>query len=153
MIPQIGDFVAVALIAAKVINALNTSRGSKAEFISILKTLSALSQALWQAEALWMDFQTTSSDALHQDKKRLERLNSIAIDMNRERGECTALISQFLNDLKSYKNAFIHPTAGTIRQVVRSLSWIGEKERIAQFEKRLDGHLKAFQMHLGAFCW
>ena len=153
MIPQIGDFVAVALVAAKIINALNNSRGSKSEFISILHTLTALSQALWRAEQLWIDYQTTRNETLFNDKRRQQSINAIATDMNRERDECTVLMAQFMEDLKSYKKAFLHPDASLGRQVVRKLSWIGEKERIASFEKRLHGHLKAFEMHLGAFYW
>lgn len=153
MIPQIGDFVAVTLVVAKIINALNTSRGSKAEFISILQTLSALSQALSRAEQLWTDYQTTFDESIFHDKQRLKNLNAIAIDMNSERRKCVELMSTFLIDLSSYERAFLNPQANIAKQVTRKLTWIGEKEKVASFEKRLDGHLKAFQIHLNAFYW
>jgi hypothetical protein len=151
MIPQIGDFIAIAGLAAKAYKALDSSRGSKFEFTSLLNTLEALSQAVLQAEALCMECQTFSFDDIYENLRRLELLDPVAFGITKEQMECEALIEQFLTDFSSCTKTFTNPGTGMMRPGVRKLTWIGHKAEIAALEKRFNGHLEALQSYLCAF--
>ncbi len=148
MIPQIGDFVTIAELTAKVIQALNTSRGSKFEFLSLLNTLEALHQAAWQAEALCV---ASSLDYTYKDTRCHEFLNSVVCAITREREECQSLINKFSEDFPSYIKVFTKEGTGKMHQRARSLTWMGCKEEVATLEKRLNGHLQALQLQLCRF--
>jgi hypothetical protein len=148
---QVGDFIAIATLATTVFQALSSTRGSKFEFTSLLSTLEALSQAVVQAEALCKGYHALSSDDMSTDPSRLERLDSIADEIAKEREECKALVAQFNKVFVAYKEAFVDPGRGIIRQSLRKLTWIGRRYEAATIEKRLNTHLQALQMHLYAF--
>ena len=151
MIPQIGDFIAMAALAAKAFQALDSSRGSNVEFNSLLNTLKALGQAMWQAEALCMECHTSSFGDAYKNPRRLELLESIASDITKEREECEALITHFLKSFASYTRTFLEGDAGKIRSGFKKLTWAGRKDEVAVLEKRLNGHLQALQIHLWTF--
>lgn len=151
---QIGDFIAIATLATTVFQALSSSRGSKFEFTSLLDTLEALREAMVQAAALctgchWLSPKDKPTDPSL--LKRLDRLNSIADELVKERDKCKALVTQFNEKFVAYKEAFVEPGRGIIRQNLRKLSWIGRRYEAATLEKRLNTHLQAFQLQLHAF--
>jgi len=149
---QIGDFITIATLATKAFQALNSTRGSKFEFTSLLSMLKALSQAMLQAEALCIGYHTSSSDNSSIDPSHLELLDSIAREITKERKECEALITQFLKNLAAYNEAFVEPGIGMMRQGLRKLTWIGHREEAAALEKRLGAHMQALQLNLYTFC-
>jgi hypothetical protein len=151
MIPQIGDFIAMASLATKAFQALDSSRGSKFEFNSLLNTLKALGQAMWQAEALCMECHMSSLGRADVDPHRLKLLESIAHDIANEREKCEALITHFLKSFAPYTKAFSEGGAGKLRAGVRMLTWAERKDEVAALEKRLNGHLQALQIHLWTF--
>src|SRR5437016_3871818 len=105
MIPQIGDFIAIAAVAAKAYRALDSTRGSEYEFTSLRSTLKALSQAMLQAEALCMEYHTSAFNDAYKDPHHFQLLNSVASDVAKERKECEALITQFMENFASYSRA------------------------------------------------
>jgi hypothetical protein len=149
---QIGDFIAIATLAARAFQALNSSRGSKFEFTSLLSTLKMLSNAMLQAEALCIGCHTSPSDDTFTDPSRLELLDSIAREIAKEREECEALIEQFLKDFAAYNEAFLEPGIGKMRQGLRKLTWIGHRDEATALEKRLNTHMQALQLHLYTYC-
>jgi len=149
---QIGDFIALAMLATNAFQALNSTRGSKSDFTSLLSTLKAIGQAMVQAEALCIGCHTSFSDGTNTDPAHIKRLDAIASEIVKEREECEALIKKFLKDFKAYKEAFVDPGKGMLRQGYRSLTWMGRKDEAAVLEKRLNTHLQALQMHLYTFC-
>src|SRR4051812_7462325 len=106
MIPQIGDFFAIAALAANACQALNSSQGSKAGFTSLRATLEALRKAMIQAEAVCMEHRTSYISDRDKDSRRLEDLDLITKAIEEERNECNALLSQFNEDFKMYTKAF-----------------------------------------------
>jgi hypothetical protein len=150
MLPQIGDFIVIASLAAKAVNALDSSRGSKFEFTSLLHSLKALGQAMLRAEALCMECHTSSFDA-YMDPHRADLLNAIASDISKERKECEALVSHFLTSFKPYHAAFAQSHNGKIHRGFKELTWMWRKEEAAMLERRLDGHVRAMQLHLWTF--
>jgi len=149
---QIGDFIAIATLAVRAFQALNSARGSKFEFTSLLSTLKALSQAMLQAEAVCIGCHTSSSDNTSTDPFHLELLDSIAREIRKEQMECEALITQFLKNFAAYNEAFTEPGIGMIRQSLRKLTWIGRRVEAAALERRLNSHMQALQLHLYTFC-
>jgi hypothetical protein len=152
MIPQIGDFIAIATLATRACQALNSTRGSKFEFTSLLSTLKALIQAVLQAEALCIGCHTSSSQNTSTDPSHLELLDSIARDITKERKECEALFAQFMKNFAEYNNAFVEPRIDMIREGLRKLTWIGRSDEAAALEMRLSAHMQALQLHLHTFC-
>ncbi|KAH0551362.1 hypothetical protein GP486_007423 [Trichoglossum hirsutum] len=150
MLPQIGDFIAIASLAAKAANALDSSRGSKFEFTSLLNSMKALGQAMLRAEALCMECHTSSFNA-HNDPHRAGLLHDIAADIASERKECEALVSHFLKSFKSYHAAFVGSPNEKMRRGFKELTWIWRKEEAAMLEKQLDGHVQTMQLHLWTF--
>jgi hypothetical protein len=151
---QVSDFIAIATLATTVFQALSSSRGSKFEFTSLLGTLEALSQAIVQAEALCVRCHALSSDDISTDPsrlERLERLDLIADEIIKERKECEALVTHFNKKFVAYREAFVEPGRGMMRQSLRKLTWIGRRHEAATLEKRLNTHLQALQLRLYAF--
>jgi hypothetical protein len=152
MIPQIGDFIAIATLAANVSQALNSSRGSEFEYTSLSNTLKSIGQAMVQAEGLCMEWHMCSMDDICKDARRLERLKSIIQDITKERDECKALINGFNQDFKSYARAFDKTCTDKMHQEVKKLTWIAHKQGLATLENRLSEHLQVLQLLLYAFC-
>lgn len=148
---QIGDFIAIATLAARVFQALNSTRGSKFEFTSLLRTLKALSQAMLEAEDLCIRYHMSSTANTSTDPSHLQLLDSIAHEINKERKECQALIDQFSNNFAGYEEAFVEPGGGMWRQNLKKLRWIGRRDEAAVLEKRLNTHMQALQFHLSIF--
>lgn len=148
---QMGDFIAIATLAARVFQALNSTRGSKFEFISLLRTLEALSQAMLQAEALFIRYHMSAPFNAATGVSHQKLLDSLANEINKERQECQALIDKFSNNLAGYKEAFVEPGRGMICQNLKKLIWIGRSDEAAVLEKRLNTHMQALQFHLSAF--
>ena len=145
---QFGDFVAIAALATKAIQAVSSSRGSKSEFDSLVKTLEALRQAALQADTLGM---TSSFDAAPKDKGLAVFLNSVATAITKERKECEALIDKFLGDFAAYVNTFMGARTGRMYQGARSLTWVVHKNEIATLERLLNARLQALQLLLCRF--
>lgn len=149
MVLQVGDFVAIAVLTAEVIKALASSRGSKFEFTSLVSTLKGLGQAMLQAEAVAMEWNTSFMDSC-EDIQLRGRLDIIAQDLVREKEECQDLIANFMKDFDSYTRAF-HAQSNKLRSQFRKLTWAMCRDEVATFEKRLHGHLQALQLSLHAF--
>ncbi|KFY81771.1 hypothetical protein V500_11108 [Pseudogymnoascus sp. VKM F-4518 (FW-2643)] len=150
MMLQVGDFITIAMVAARAAKALNDAQGSKAEFTSLLKTLNSLAQAMLQAEALCMGCQSARPS---NDPASIKMLESIAAEIIKERKDCEDLITQFLNDFAAYSDAFVEQTSGIVRKTYRKLTWLGRKEEAAALEKRITTHMQALQLRLYAFCF
>jgi hypothetical protein len=148
---QIGDFIAIATLAARAFQALNSTRGSKFEFISLLRTLEALSQVMLQAEALCIRYHMSPTVNTSTDPSHLKLLDSIAHEINKEREECQALIDQFFNNFAGYKEAFVELGGGMMHRDFKKLTWMGRRDEATALEKRLNTHMQALQFHLSTF--
>jgi hypothetical protein len=145
---QFGDFITIATLATKAIQAVSSSRGSKSEFDSLVKTLEGLRQAALQADTLWLNF---SFDAAPKDKGLVMFLNSVATAITKERKECEALVDKFLDDFAAYVNTFMGAHTGKMHQGARSLTWTAHKDEIATWERLLNARLQALQLLLCRF--
>src|SRR5436190_5605074 len=133
MIPQIGDFIAIAAITTKAAQALSSSRGSVHEHATLINVLQSLSQAMWQAEALCMEYHTSPfleksiffEDPSPQERRRLELLEDVAANMSQEREACEELIGDFLDKFVSFDQAFTVPKKGLrkVKVQVKKLTW------------------------------
>ena|SRR5579862_537401 len=148
MIPQISDFITIASLATKAFQALDSSRGSKFEFSSLLSTLKAVGQAMWQAKALCVEFYTPSSGSADKDPCHPE---TIAHGIVKECEECKALIIHFLKNFASYAEAFSERGAGKLHTGVKMLTWAGRRDEVEVLEKRLNERLQTLQIHLLTF--
>jgi len=145
---QFGDFIAIATLTTKAIQAVSSSRGSKSEFNSLLKTLEALHQAAVQADILGL---TSSFDTAPKDEGLVMFLNSVATAITKERKECEALIDKFLGDFAPYVNAFTGAHTCRMYQGARSLTWMLHGNEIATLERLLNIRLQALQLLLSRF--
>jgi hypothetical protein len=152
MFLQIGDFIAIATLATTAYQALNSTRGSKFEFTSLLSTLEALKQAMLQAGRLCSGCHTLSSNNKSTDPSHLELLDSTAREITKELEECRAVLDQFSENFAPYTEAFVELGGGMMRQGLRKLTWIGRRDEAAVYEKRLNTHMQALQLHLCTFC-
>jgi hypothetical protein len=152
MNPSIGDCVSVAALALKVLKAFSSCRGSKHQFRSLTNTLRALSQVLWHADQLCGEFPTCPFSDDYNDPCRLQGLDSIVLDIAKERRQCEKSIENFYKDFQSYADAFGQEDASKVYQSIKKITWMNRKEDIEAFEKQLDKHLQALQMLLLMFC-
>lgn len=150
MIPSVGDFISLAGLAGKAYQALSSAKGSKVEYRSLLGTLKSLSQAMLQAEAMCMEF-VTSYDSVPKDKLRLERLEEVALLISGERAGCADCINAFLHENGSYTKAFTGSKVNPLRLGTRKLMWTVNRPSAELFERRINGHVQALQLHLLTF--
>ena len=94
LIPQIGDFIAIAALTSKVIQALSSSRGSLHDHATLINMLQSLEQAMFLAETLCVEHHTSRSpeksdsfeDRSHREFKRLQQLKDV-VDRINQRGK------------------------------------------------------------------
>ena len=147
---QVGDFIAVANLAAQVCQALSATSGSKAQFESLLAILNAVGQAMIRAEAACMEFYSSLSNCSDEKDKYLH-IDEVADDIVIQRNQCDALLASFLHRYKSYQKSFIGQGSGRLKQGYKSLVFQIHKEDIIKFEKELQGRLQALQLLLNTF--
>ena len=148
---QVGDFIAIATLATNICQALSSSRGSKTQFTSLVKTLQALSQAMLQAETLVIACQS-SLDLHCTDKTRLAFLDSVAEGIVKERQACEALLIHFLTRFQGYTEAFVEQSKGYWKGNFAKLTWMGKKSEADTLESRIKSHMQALQLHLHTYC-
>jgi hypothetical protein len=154
MLLQVGDFIAVANLTVKACQALSSTRGSKAQCTSLVETLKAVGKAMIQAEAVFMEYHTSSFSDTCQNQGRMKLLDSIAEGITKECSQCRSLVSSFLERFQSYSKVFDKPDSGLMtrgNQAYKSMAFQFRKEEIASMEERLHEHLQALQLHLNSF--
>jgi hypothetical protein len=144
-----GEFIAIATLVTKTIQALHTTQGSKAEFESILQTLISFNYTLKEAEDISLQAYLKTDGKTIQESTLHGELAICAEHVRRETTKCQRLISAFYESFKSVTAALSNTNASALRQTIYELKWpVQYKRQADMFQKELKSHLDALQAHL-----
>ena len=138
---SIGDIIAVGQIAWSLAKALSNSRGSAKEYQGLVKELQTFDQALLQVVALWQNYETS-----------LET-DSLSTIINDTIGDWRETLSEFrIKIVKKYGKRLglaqsEHKGAVKwFRDAPKKISWVTEKEDIAELRTKLQGAIGTITM-------
>lgn len=135
---SVGDIISVCLLAKKIVDALDNSRGAPAEYRGIIAEIRSLETSLLEVEVFLRK---------HKDNAELAPLTR---QVTKLVGACHESVQSFHAHLKKYDSAL---GAGSSTKMARSIGtkirWqLGEKEAIPKFRGQLLAHCNALNMIL-----
>ncbi|KAE9370054.1 hypothetical protein N431DRAFT_344057 [Stipitochalara longipes BDJ] len=135
---SVGDIISLILLTKDVIECLNSSRGSGAEYQELIKELWVLERTLLEVEAL-----SRSSD------KTVE-LNALCATTRRAADHCRHSLNEFLDKIKKYKVGLRESGSGNALQDAKSkLQWrLFARDDVAKFRSELCAHTSSIGMLL-----
>ena len=129
---SVGDFVAGIELIRQLINALEDSAGSSAEYRELIKELYSLERALLEVKHLDLDASQYA---------QLVALRQAAT-------QCQQTIDEFLSKLRKFQPAFRTGGAkSSWRDSLRKMEWaLYKKEDVERFRAQLSGHTASINM-------
>jgi hypothetical protein len=145
---SVGDFVACLALIKDIVDALNDSTGSKADFKALFGTLKSLENAfkicqlVYQCEEPYVEPQVQL------------KAGEIRQQLLGEHQKCKNILEKFVGSLSPYTDAFVDEgsKAVTLVRHIRKITWLSRKAEVAKLEKNLRGHLDSLQMYAAALC-
>jgi len=140
-----GDFVTGLNLIKQVVDALDASSGSAADFRALLGTLKSLENAFKICDLIYQ-----------QCDEHLEPSVRAKTDIVRQQLLCAQrqskdILEAFSISVDAYTDAFVNHQAGVLRHV-RKVLWLSHKKGIAKLERDLNGHLNAVHICASALC-
>ncbi|KAL1854486.1 hypothetical protein Daus18300_011407 [Diaporthe australafricana] len=134
---SVGDIITVCLLAKSIVDALDKSRGSSAEYQGLVSELRSLEKALLQPAQL---FARPLADSSITASLREETLKLVH--------ECRKTLESFHSALKSYDASLAeNHSVGGVRRIGMKIRWqLSQKETIARFRAEISGHCNAINM-------
>jgi hypothetical protein len=135
---SVGDCISVCILIKDAIQALDSSRGSSAEYQEVIRELWALDRALLEVVNLAQSFETTVE------------LNALSHTARRSAEQCKSCIETFLGRIKEYERALREGGSGNkFRDVKGKMSWaLCGREHLVKFKTEINGHSSAINMLL-----
>ncbi|KAF2092431.1 hypothetical protein NA57DRAFT_50298 [Rhizodiscina lignyota] len=135
---SVGDIISVCLLAKQLVDTLDASRGSSAEFQNLIIELRSLERSLLETEAFFR---------AHKDDQKLA---AIGEESSRVVAACQKSIETFSNRVKKYEAALKKDSSSNlVKGAVMKVRWqISEKESISKFRAEVTGHCNAIGMLL-----
>lgn len=133
---SVGDIITVCLLAKSIVEALDDSRGSSAEYQGLVAEIRSLECSLLELELFtrsWRDSSTPVS---------LQRECSKLVT------ECQKTLEAFQTYLTKYKSSLSQdPRTGILRRTGAKIKWqLLAKDTVARFRSELAGHSNALNM-------
>lgn len=130
---SVGDIITVCLLAKSIVEALDDSRGSSAEYQGLISELRSLECSLLEVELSsrsWRDSSTSAS---------LQRECSKLVS------ECRKTLEAFQEYINKYDSSLSKDTrAGILRRAGAKIKWqLLAKDTVARFRSELAGHSNA----------
>ena len=146
---SVGDIIAGLALIKNVIDALNESTGSKADFKSLLRMLKSLENAFRICVVVYQqceDFQIEQQ--LQMDAKVVHQ------QLLNETEQCKRILEDFIVGLSPYTNAFADEQnkAIPLTRHMRKITWISHKSVVRKLERDMKGHLNSLQLCAAALC-
>ncbi|KAF2678413.1 hypothetical protein K458DRAFT_394952 [Lentithecium fluviatile CBS 122367] len=132
---SISDFVTGVKLVKDAIDSLSDTRGARADYAELSRSMGSLERALTAASAAVLDTDARR-DALQKTVK-----------------DCQDCIASFLNDIAKF-NALLNPKASTLGMSarLRKIQWaLCKKEDVMKFRSRVEMHVGALDMLLLTF--
>lgn len=133
---SVGDIIAVCLLAKSIVEALDDSRGSSAEYQGLITEIRSLECSLLEVELFtrsWSDSSTSPS---------LQReCSKLVVD-------CRRTLETFQEYLKKYDSSLSKdPRTGIWRRAGAKIKWhLLTKDTVTRFRSELAGHSNALNM-------
>ena len=109
---SVGDCISVCILIKDAIHALDSTRGSCAEYQEIIRELWTLDRALLEVVSLAQSFETTAE------------LNALSHTAKRTAEQCKICVEGFLGGLKGYERALREGGSGSkIKDIKGKLGW------------------------------
>ena len=136
----VGDIISVCLLVKDLVQALDTTRGSKAEYQSAIRELWILDRALLEIDLL---------SRVHGNGATPE-LRSLCETAKQAVLRCKSLVSTFLQRMRRYQSTLdAGQKPNALHEVAMKVRWrIGEKEALDQFRVEIAGTSSSLQMLL-----
>lgn len=140
---SVGDIIAVCLLVKDLVDALDKSRGSKAEYRSLISELRTLERVLLHI------------DTFSRNNGANPGLRGILQTIGEAVAHCQGLVSEFLQRVKKYQ--YVFDESGTssakrsyVKDAAMSVRWsIGESDAVDKFRVDLAGASSNLHMLLG----
>jgi hypothetical protein len=136
---SVGDCISVCILIKDAIRALDSTRGSSAEYQEMIRELWALDRALLEVVKLAQSFETTVE------------LNALSHTARRTAEQCKSCIEGFLERIKGYERGLREGGSGSkIVDVKGKVNWAlgGGTDHLARFRTEINGHSSAINMLL-----
>ena len=135
---SVGDGISVCLLIHDAIQALDSSRGSSAEYQEAIRELWALGRALLEVETLARGFEATVE------------LNALSHTARKAADQCRGCIETFLKKVRGYEGTLREGGSGNkLRDLKGKLGWaLFKREDLARFRTEINGYSSAINMLL-----
>lgn len=134
---SVGDVISVCLLAKSLVDTLNDSRGSSAEYQGLVKELRSLERSLLEIEAF---YRTHSASAT---------LKSIFTSVGQTVDACQHVLQAFQKRLQKYESSLESGRKFSATSVATKIKWqLVEKDTIVKFRNEINSHCNALGMLL-----
>ncbi|KAF2108018.1 hypothetical protein BDV96DRAFT_672475, partial [Lophiotrema nucula] len=141
---SVGDIISVCLLVKDLVDALDKTRGSKAEYQSLTRELWILDRVLLEVDLL----ARTHGDG------SIPELNALCETAKKAVDRCRDLVSDFQRKLRKYQSSFdIAPgqCANVFKSTAMKVRWrVGEKDEVERFRVAIAGTSNSLQMLLAS---
>jgi hypothetical protein len=133
----VGDFISIGTLIARISQALNDSRGSKAEYQTVVQELHALKTGL------------THVEELYQRLPRSPELLNLRVTGELSTQRCQDQIEAFLNEINKYEAALSPQTSKNgVTKAVAKIRWMCNRDSLRQLKEGLMGCCDTMNIHL-----
>lgn len=144
---SVGDFVACLGLIKDIIDALNESTGSKADFKPLAGTLKSLENAFRICQLVY-----NQCGEPHVEPQVQVTAGAIRQQLLNEHHKCKDILEAFVRSISPYIAAFADEKSKAVVRHVRKITWLSRTGDVAKLESDLRGHLDSLQMYAAALC-
>lgn len=133
---SVGDIITICLLAKSIVEALDDSRGSSAEYQGLVSEIRSLEYSLLEVEQFTRSWRDSSTSA------------SLQLECSKLVMECRKTLEAFRDYLKKYDSSLSKdPRTGILRRAGAKIKWhLLTKDTVARFRSELAGHSNALNM-------
>ncbi|KAE9368192.1 hypothetical protein N431DRAFT_547295 [Stipitochalara longipes BDJ] len=135
---SVGDIISISLIVKDLVQALDDSRGSAAEYQDLIRELWALDRVLLEVEQVSRNSEQTNG------------LYALWVTTKRATDECRQCIENFLEKIKKYEKSLGGLASGhTLRGVPMKIRWrLTQSDELEKFRTAINAHCSSLSMLL-----
>ena len=135
---SVGDIISVSLLLKDLVKCLDESRGSSAEYQTVIRELWSLDRALLEVELMLRSY------------KQSAELSGLCENANRCAEQCRRCIEDFRGRTKRYEIALEGGGTGNLlRSTTAKIRWrVSEKDDLAKFRAVITAHCSSLNMLL-----
>jgi len=135
---SVGDFISVCILIKDVVQALDSSSGSSAEYQEVIRELWALDRALLEVVNLAQNFEMTVE------------LNALSHTARRTADQCLHCIKAFMVKIQAYQKPLSEGSSrNLLRDVKGKMTWaLLKRDDLQKFRTEINAHSSAINMLL-----